>query len=168
MNNSKKFELALETEKTFFGIKMFRIRALISFSYITKGDLGGYIEKESNLNQSGNAWVSGDAQVFGNAQVSDDAWVSGNAQVFGNARVSGNARVQKFHQCSNITNLNWLFTSLPKGVQIGCYFYSMKEWKEKYLEIGKKEGLTEDQCHAYYNLMKAIRKVQHLQSKRSK
>ena len=79
----KKFELALETEKEFFDIKMFRVRALISFSSVKKGELGGYVEKSDNLDQSGNAWVSGNACVFGNARVFGDAWVSGNACVFG-------------------------------------------------------------------------------------
>jgi carbonic anhydrase/acetyltransferase-like protein (isoleucine patch superfamily) len=55
--------------------------------------LGGYIESEKNLSQSGDAWVSGNARVYGNAQVSGDAWVSGNARVYGNAWVHGNARV---------------------------------------------------------------------------
>ena len=50
-------------------------------------DLGGYVEKEENLSQSGNAWV------YGNALVCDDAWVSNNAQVYGSALVSGNAWV---------------------------------------------------------------------------
>ncbi|RTK93077.1 polymer-forming cytoskeletal protein [Candidatus Saccharibacteria bacterium] len=90
----KKYEL-IETDfkVTIFGVKVFRIKALTSFSYITKGDLGGYIEKESCLDMSGNAWVSGDAQVYGNARVYGDAQVHGNARVYGDARVYGNARV---------------------------------------------------------------------------
>ena len=85
--------------KVEFGITLRRIRAAVAFRGIAKGDLGGFIEKEDNLSQAGDAWVSDDAQVSGDAQVSDDAqvsgnaWVSGNAQVFGNARVSGDARV---------------------------------------------------------------------------
>ena len=56
-----------------------------SFGSIIKGELGGYIEKEENLNQDGDAWVSGDAWVYGNARVSGDARVYGNAQVSGKA-----------------------------------------------------------------------------------
>lgn len=66
----KKFELARETEKEFFGIKMFRVRALISFSGVSKGDLGGYVQKGKNLSHYGNAWVSGDARVCGDAHKS--------------------------------------------------------------------------------------------------
>ena len=69
------------------GKKLYRIQALKDFNGVKAGDTGGYIENESNLSQSGNAWVYGDAQVF------DNAWVCGNARVFDNARVYGNARV---------------------------------------------------------------------------
>ena len=100
----KKFELTTDT-KMFFGRKLFRIKALISFGDVTAGDLGGYVEKEENLSHDGNAWVfgnakvsdnakvSGEAKVSGNAEVSGNAWVSGNAKVSGNAEVSGEARV---------------------------------------------------------------------------
>ncbi|WP_416458340.1 polymer-forming cytoskeletal protein [Streptococcus thermophilus] len=95
----KKFELDLSSKKTVFGIEMFRIRALISFRDVKKGDLGGYVEKEENLSHYGNAWIYDDAQVYGDAMVYDKAWVYGNAkvfsdaQVYGNAEVSGNAKI---------------------------------------------------------------------------
>ena len=90
---NKKFELLLDDTITIFGIKLFRIKALISFGSVEEGELGGYIEKEDNLSFYGNAWVSGNAEVYGNARVSGDAMVSGNAMVYGNAWVSGNAEV---------------------------------------------------------------------------
>lgn len=71
----KKFELTSEFI-TFLGRKLFRIKALVEFGDVKAGEIGGYIEKEENLSQSGNAWVYGDAQVSG------DAWVSGNARVY--------------------------------------------------------------------------------------
>ena len=89
----KKFELTSETKINIFGKKLFRIKALISFGNVEAGETGGWVEKEENVNQSGDAWVSGNARVSGNAMVSGDAWVFGNAEVFGNAGVFGNARV---------------------------------------------------------------------------
>ena len=53
------------------GKKLYRIQALKDFNGVKSGDIGGYIEKDSNLSQSGNAWVYGDALVSGNAWVSD-------------------------------------------------------------------------------------------------
>ena len=96
---SKKYELVVDDTIAFWGWKLFRIRALISFGSVDAGDLGGYIYTEDNLSQKGDAWVSGnaevwgDAKVWGNAKVSDDALVSGNAKVWGNAKVSDDAKV---------------------------------------------------------------------------
>ena len=88
----KKFELTSEFV-TFLGKTLFRIKALVSFGDVAEGELGGFIERENNLDQSGDAWVSGDAQVFGNARVCGNAQVYGDAQVCGNARVYGDAQV---------------------------------------------------------------------------
>ena len=91
----KKYEFTGET-KVEFGITLHRIRAVVAIAAIdvAAGDLGGWIEKESNLSLvSGDAWVSDNALVSDNARVSGNARVSDNARVYGNARVSGNAWV---------------------------------------------------------------------------
>jgi len=99
MNMEKKFELTDNFIINAFGVKLFQIKCTKSFKYAKEGDLGGYVEKDENLDQesdawvSGNAEVSGDAWVSGDARVSGDAWVSGNAEVSGDAWVSGNAEV---------------------------------------------------------------------------
>ena len=70
-----KYELTDET-KVFYGVTLHRIRALTAVGVLAAaGQLGGWVESEKNLEQSGDAWVYGNAQVFGNA------WVFGNAQV---------------------------------------------------------------------------------------
>ena len=68
----KKYELTTNA-KVAFGRTLFQIKALISFGNVEAGDLGGWIEKEENLDQSGNAWVSGNARVCGDAEVCSDA-----------------------------------------------------------------------------------------------
>ena len=74
----KKFELTEETKKV-HGITLHRIKAIASFGNVQKGDLGGLVEGEENLSQSGDAWVSGDAQVSGNEDyiVFKNWWSSG-------------------------------------------------------------------------------------------
>lgn len=69
----KKFELTTEFITNMFEKKLFRIKALVEFGNVKAGELGGYVEKEENVSQDGNAWVSGDAEVSGNARVSGDA-----------------------------------------------------------------------------------------------
>ncbi len=69
----KKFELTSEFIINASGVKLFRIKALIDFGNVKEGEIGGYIKKESNLSQEGDAWVYGNAQVYGDAQVCGDA-----------------------------------------------------------------------------------------------
>lgn len=89
----KKYELTNESITLEDGVVLHRIKALKSFGDITKGDLGGWIEKEDNLSHNGKAWVYGNAKVYGNARVYDDGRVAGNAKVYGNAWVCDNAWV---------------------------------------------------------------------------
>ena len=58
-----KFKLTDEF-KTVLGTKLFRIEATASFGNVNKGDKGGWVEKESNLSQDGNAWVYGNAKAI--------------------------------------------------------------------------------------------------------
>ena len=89
---SKKYKLTNETIE-FCGRKLHRIQALIDFSDVKVGDLGGWIEKENNLSQIGDAWVYENAKVYGNAWILHNAKVYGNANVYGNAKVYGEAKV---------------------------------------------------------------------------
>lgn len=99
----KKYEFTEET-KIIDGVTLHRIKALIDFSDdIKAGDIGGFIESESNLSHDGNAWVYDNACVYGNARVFnnariacdasvyDDAFVCDNAKIYGNASVYGRA-----------------------------------------------------------------------------
>lgn len=74
-----------------------RIRAVrdIPASGVKTGDLGGYLEREGNLDQVGDAWVGDDAIVSDGACVSEMAQVGGQAQVLGGARVFGDAKVNE-------------------------------------------------------------------------
>ena len=57
------------------GVVVKRIRALAAISAtifspaVAPGDLGGYIQQESNLEVYGNAWVYGNAQVYGDGLI---------------------------------------------------------------------------------------------------
>lgn len=149
----KKFELTSEFV-TFLGKKLFRIKALVSFGDVAEGELGGFIERENNLDQCGNAWVygnawvSGNAQVFGDARVFGNARVSGNARVFGDAWVSGDARVfgDAHIQCRRDCSAASCFGSENRtttffrekdggiGVRCGCFYGTMSEFREKVKE----------------------------------
>lgn len=119
----KKFELTSEFV-TFLGKKLFRIKALVSFGDVKEGELGGLVEKEENLDQSG------------------DAWVYGNARVYGDARVSGDARVQNCRDysatsCFGSGNRTTTFFRTKDGgisVRCGCFYGTLNEFREKVKE----------------------------------
>ena len=88
----KKYKLTEETLEI-DGIILHRIIALKDFYGVKKGDLGGFVEKESNLAHDYNCWIYNDAVVRGNAMVYGDAKVYDDAKVYGNAEVYGDAEV---------------------------------------------------------------------------
>ena len=143
----KKYELTTEY-KEIGNIKLFRVKALTSFGNVQAGELGGYIEKEDNLSQDGNAKVRGNARVDGNARVSGnarvdgDAEVSGNAKVDGDAEVSGNAKVRGNEdyttikgfgrECRSTTFFRQKDGSI--GVVCGCFYGTLDEFRKKVRE----------------------------------
>ena len=90
---NKKYELLKDDAIKSNWSTLYRIRALRDFNDVKRGDLGGYIEKETNLSHDGNCWVSDNARVFGKARVSGNACIFGDANVFDDACVSGDAKV---------------------------------------------------------------------------
>ena len=118
----KKYELTAESIVE-FDRTLFRIKALVAFGNVEEGELGGFVEKEENLDQSGNAWVSGDARVsgdawvYGDARVSGDAWVSGDAMVF---RMSHYLTVGPLGSRNDFTTF-FRTNHLTIGVNCGCF-----------------------------------------------
>ena len=144
-----KFKLT-ENFKIVNGIKFFQIQALKSFERIISGELGGWIEKDSNLSQELNAWVYGDARVYG------DAWVSGNAQVYGNAQV--------FH-VEHINVVKCLQLSIHhitidgEFLNIGCCSFKIEHWLKNYKVIGIKNNYSESQIEEYGNAIRFIKRT---------
>lgn len=83
-----------------------QIKALKNFGSIKAGELGGWVEKEENLSQYGNAWVYDNAKVYGDAKVYDRANVYSNAKIYNEASVCGNACV---HDDAEIYNDSHVF-----------------------------------------------------------
>ena len=111
----KKFELTAESKISAFGKKLFRIKALISFGSVEEGETGGWVEKEDNLSQSGNAWVFD------------------NAEVFGNARVSDNADYATIHGFGTQFRTTTFFRCKDKQVKVscGCFYGTIPEFREQ-------------------------------------
>ena len=147
----KKFELTSEFITNISGTKLFRIKALVEFGNVKAGELGGYIEKEENLDQDGdawvygNAWVCGDAEVYGDAEVCGDAWVCGDARVYGNAWVYGDAEVygdawvygDADYAYAHGFGSEYRTTTFFRlrngdvGVRCGCFYGTLQEFRDK-------------------------------------
>ena len=119
----KKFELTSDFITNIFGIKLFRIRALVEFGSVKVGELGGYIEKEENLSQNGDAWGYG------------NAWVCGNAKVYGDADY---AYVHGFGSEYRTTTF-FCLNDGSIGVRCGCFYGTLQEFRDK---VRKTHGET--------------------------
>ena len=123
----KKFELTTEFITNFLGTKLFRIKALVEFGEVKKGELGGFVEKEENLDHDGDAWVYGDAQVYGDARVYGDAWVYGD-QMYATVKGFGS-------ECRNTT----FFVTKDGNVCVncGCFRGTLEQFRKKVKETHK-------------------------------
>ena len=139
----KKFELTDNFVINALGIKLFQIKCTKAFKNANEGDLGGYVEKEENLSQSG------------------DAWVYGNAQVYGDARVSGDARVENDHMhcgfdcfgsCNRHTHA-YMTNENKVEIRCGCFRGSIEEFERKVKETHA-GTIYEKQYKAIINLIK--------------
>ena len=132
----KKFELTSEFITNIFGTKLFRIKALIEFGNVKAGELGGFVEKEENLSQDGNAWVYDNARVYGDACVCGDARVYGDACVCGDARVCGDAGYATVHGFGSEYRTTTFFKTKAGdiGVKCGCFYGNLSEFRKKVVE----------------------------------
>ena len=80
-----------------------RVIALLAFSDVAAGDVGGYVESERNLAHTGNAWVYG------------NAWVS----------------VVCLATPKVITGFLYPLTITDEHLRAGCQVHTFQEWRNK-------------------------------------
>ena len=109
MRRKKYFELFKDDYKIINGVTVYRIKALIDFDDIKAGDLGGYIEKEENLQVYSSllnpGWYSYYTEI-NNVRASwvyDNACVYGDSYVYAGGRVKGYSIVYNSHILDNST-----------------------------------------------------------------
>ena len=137
-----KYKLTEET-KEHLGRTLHHIVCVTAFADVAAGELGGWIESENNLDQSG------------------DAWVSGNAQVYGNAWVSGDARVEKTTDYIVLKN-NWssgryfTYTLSNKMWKVGCFYGTSKELIKKAYADSERSGKCYEAAVRYVESLEKI------------
>lgn len=178
-----KFELLKEDSIKFCGFVLYRIRALKDFGTIKSGDLGGYIEKENNLSQDGQAWlfgnsrafgnsrvfnnalvysdaiiygrawVFGDSRIYGNAIIYGDSRIFGNAPIYGDARICGHARIDGEGQLMVLIGHQYLFSANRQNIFIASQLRTHLEWLEMSEDDGYELGLKREYYPYYYAMV---------------
>lgn len=120
----KKFELTENFIINRFGNKLFQIKCTRKINDVEIGELGGFIEKESNLDHNG------DARVYGDARVCGDAWVCGDARVADNNKHCG---FDGFGSCNRHTHA-YLTKNNKIEVTCGCFKGSIDDFEKKVKE----------------------------------
>lgn len=97
----KKYEIVEDQSISFNGKKLYRIRALrditqymcrfrgVILKDVKKGELGGYVENESNLSHEGKCWIYDDSIVYDKSVIYDNAIVMENSVVSDISMVHG-------------------------------------------------------------------------------
>ena len=136
-----KYKLTEET-KVVDGHTLHRIECITAFSNVKVGYKGGWVEKESNLSQLGNAWV------YGNAEVSGNAWVASDARV---------ASVHDYIVFKNNFSSGRYFTWTKSNDmwRVGCFYGTGEELIKK----AYADSETKGKCYeAYVRLVEELKK----------
>ena len=141
-----KYELLKNNFIEYKGRKLYRIRALKSFSDIKCGDIGGYVENEKNLSQNGNCWIYNNAKVYDDGRVFDNAIIKNNAEVFGNASVLDNAIIQDDAVCNDNSVI---YRNAVCGTDTKVYGHGLI-YEGTYLNININSDIKRDEITAAY------------------
>ena len=120
--DNKKYELTEESIEI-DGHKLFRIRALKDFDGVEKGDLGGYVESESNLSHAGNCWIYDNAKCYGYSELCDNSKLFDNSELYDNACMYDNSsadRTSKIYGGASIEDNAIISNSHIYGKSIIC------------------------------------------------
>lgn len=93
---NKKYEFTDEKVTLPSGKVMYRIRAIrdIPAANVKAGDLGGFIQKQRNLSQSGDCWVDYTSYAIHRSRVTDNAQICCHSGVRNGAQIGGNSTIR--------------------------------------------------------------------------
>ena len=138
----KKYRFTEETMEI-GGHVLNRIIALRDFREVKKGDLGGFIEKESNLAHDLNCWIYNDAKVYSNAMV------------------YGNAKVEK--KSDYIVFKNWwssgryfTWTRSNDMWSVGCFYGTGEELITRAYKDSEEKGREYKRIVKYVESIKSV------------
>lgn len=122
----QKYVLIKENKIYYNNITLYQIQALRDFGNIKKGNLGGFIENESNLSHDG------------------DCWVFRKASVFGNVKITGDIKVGKgYHFVDNQEVINKLERQQQNSTKTGGGYFGSFEQMEQEIQEYKERKIEE-------------------------
>lgn len=142
--SDEKFEVVESDSIKYKGRTLYRIRALRDGEHFDAGDLGGYVENESNLSQYGNSWIAGEAKVMDDAIISGDAIVTDKCVVCEGVEVTGNSYLQDRCQASgefiidlpSQSNIGGKSIITKKPICLNAFDYYCPVVTDKHMTIG--------------------------------
>lgn len=134
------YEITGET-RAVHGVILNRIRALPGNRFAAPGTLGGWVEREENLEDG--AWIADEACVYGNAILQGNVVVRDSARVYGTAWLNGETccpiiigsdcvihggywtEEPFFRRVTDVCSVN---VSSNNSLRIGCKDYTFERW----------------------------------------
>ena len=106
--NNRKYEILMDEENTieWGGRVLHRIKALKDFGDVKKGDIGGFVEKETNLSHEGNCWIYDNAKAMDNSKVYGNSRMYGYSKVYGNSGMYGYSKMFDYSEMYDNSSMN--------------------------------------------------------------
>ena len=128
--NNKKYEILMDEENTieWGGRVLHRIKALKDFWYVKKGDIGGFVEKETNLSHEGNCWIYDNAKAMDNSKVYGNSRMYGYSKMFDYSEMYDNSAMYDYsemHDNSRIYDCSEMYNNSAMYDNSTMYDYSI-------------------------------------------
>ena len=163
---NKKYKLLTDDTKT-IGVKtLYRIQALIDIKVrdIKKGDLGGYIEEELNLDNStvDSSWVDKNSMVYNNSKVYKNSTVDNstveNSKVENSTVENSKVYDSWVNKTSDVFSMviyGFNITGTKTYLEIACHKATVEVWKE-YTKENNKTGWKDEEFEKFLEFKEAI------------
>ena len=143
MKNTRHFKLTSETTVSILGTTLFRVELTIDCAFGKKGDKGGFVEKEENL-QGNKAWLYNNAQIEGGGEIWGGEIRGG--EIWGGV-IWGGVIFKSPLQFS--FSQHFAIVCKPGYLRIGCKEFTFEYWKDNFKTIGKANKCNDAEIDAY-------------------
>ena len=151
----KHFKLTETSKVNIFGITLFQIELTIDCKWGKKGDKGGWVEKEANIDiRKENDGFIFSGEIWGGAVIRGGVIRGGEIRggvIFGGVIWGGEIWGGEWKESPlQIQGTKHFFNICSKTeIRIGCKTFTFEFWKENFSQIGKDQNYTESEIKEY-------------------